>query len=641
MTWKSWKSGFGVLEVLARRPNLWLMVTADILFICLAHYLAYVIRFDGIFLGKETPRLLRGVILAVPAKLAALYFFDLYRGMWRYMGLHDLINLFKANLTGSVLFALMLLGLYHFQGYSRGVFVIDFGLTFAFLGGYRIAIRMYFTEVNEKLTAKARDTTFPPKRVLIIGAGSMGEKLVREIQENAELPYQIAGLIDDDPQKLGRKIHGVPVLGSLSRLSDIAHRAQVEEIVIAISTVSAKGMRGIVKACEETGIPFRTVPGLWEVLEGRVSVSSVRPVRYEDLLGRQPVQLEIRSIGKYITGCRVLVTGGSGSIGSELCRQIGGFHPKKLIVLDKNESGLYDMDLLLKSRFPGIDIQPVLGPVQNRELMERLFEEHAPEVVFHAAAYKHVPMMELHPWEAVFNNIQGTLNLIQACHRHKAERFVLVSTDKAVRPANVMGASKRVAELITQSYARKSSTRFMAVRFGNVVGSAGSVVPLFTSQIERGGPVTVTHPEVTRYFMTIPEACSLILQAGALGMGGEIFVLKMGTPIRILDMAKDVISLHGLTPGKDIEIKFIGLRPGEKLYEELIAEGEECTPTSHQDIMVLSTGTAGDIQLLEKNLEDLKALAKQGDGRGIRRLLKRMIPEYAPETAGGKIAQAS
>ena len=388
-------------------------------------------------------------------------------------------------------------------------------------------------------------------------------------------------------------------------------------------------MRRIIEVCETTGLKFRTTPALGELINGKVSFSAVREVSFEDLLGRAPVDLELTRIGEYLRGKAVLVSGAGGSIGSELCRQIAKFSPRNLILLDNTENNLFHLEMEFRQSFPATPITSILGDVQHKEFLNKLFSTCRPQVVFHAAAYKHVPIVELNPWEGVWNNIIGTRNIVDAAHRFDVDRFIMVSTDKAVRPSSVMGATKRVAEMITASYASKNSARFLSVRFGNVIGSEGSVVHLFRKQIERLGPVTVTHPDVTRYFMTIPEACKLILQAGALGRGGEIFVLNMGTPVRIVDMARDLIRLSGYRPDIDIEIKFTGLRPGEKLHEELITEGEGIARTAHDKIFVLNGNGLKPDWLFER-IEELQALAHQQNASGIKEKLQEIIPEYRP-----------
>ena len=468
--------------------------------------------------------------------------------------------------------------------------------------------------------------------MLIIGAGDCGEKIFREIRDNAHLQYKVVGFLDDDPEKIGKKIHGVPVLSSISDIQIAAAKVKADEALIAVPSASAKQMRHIVQLCDGSGIKYKTIPGMGELINGKVTVRSIREVAYRDLLGREVIKLETDRIGAYLKGQCVLVTGAGGSIGSELCRQICRFEPKTIVLIDRAEGPLYEIELELKKNFPETNVVPILEDILQKEPMEKAFDLHRPNTVFHAAAYKHVPMLELQPWKAINNNILGTLNVVEVSRRHQVERFVFISTDKAVRPANVMGSSKRVAEMLVQNQntCNPSNTRFMIVRFGNVVGSVGSVIPLFKKQIEMGGPVTVTHPEVTRYFMTIPEACQLILQAGAMGKGGEIFLLDMGTSIKIDDMARDLIRLSGLEPDVDIQIEYIGLRPGEKLYEELIIEGEDIVPTDHEKIVVLK-GLECNPQILNGNIYKLSELAKHQDRKKIIETLKEIVPEYQPE----------
>ncbi|QTA93578.1 polysaccharide biosynthesis protein [Desulfonema magnum] len=616
----------------ARNQNFWIMFIGDMILVTLSYYFSHYLRFDGTIPPTHFTTWAHTAIWVTLIKLISFFVFDLYKGLWRYAGIHDLINLAKACIAASFTIVVFVLILYRFSGFARGVFVIDFALTLLVIGGYRLAIRLYYTRTchNKHFLCLGKRSTIL-KKLLIIGAGSMGEKLIREIGENPKLHYDVVGFIDDDSLKLNQKIHGIPVLGVLEDMGKIIKEYDVDEIIIAISSVSNGEMRRIVNACKATDISFKTVPNMWELLEGKVTLNTIRQVRYEDLLRRQPVRLNMKQIGGYLTGKKVMVTGGAGSIGSELCRQISRFSPEQLIIVDQNESGLYEIELSLAAKFPVLKIAAVLASIQNKGLMEKVFSKHNPDVVFHAAAYKHVPMMEYHPWEAVFNNMIGTRNVLDLCHKHHIDRFVLVSTDKAVRPTNVMGASKRVAELLTLAYASMNGTRYMVVRFGNVVGSIGSVVPLFKKQIERGGPLTVTHPEVTRYFMTIPEACSLILQAGAIGEGGEMFILKMGVPVRIADMARDMLTLSGFEPDKDIEIEYTGLRPGEKLYEELITEGEGIKQTQHSDIMVLSTENHKSLDEINTHLAKLAELAGSGDASGIKKHLKIVVPEYSPE----------
>jgi FlaA1/EpsC-like NDP-sugar epimerase len=441
-------------------------------------------------------------------------YFGLYRGMWRYTSLVDLLNVLKATFTSSVLIILTILFIYRFQGFPRSVFIIDGFLTFIFIGGIRIVIRLLLSEKESGLYflfhspfSKGKITK-PKKRLLIIGAGDAGEKMLREIRDNPRLNYDVVGFLDDDPNKKGMRIHGVPVLGPIPRIHDMAYRDEMDEILIATPSASAKQMRRIIEACEGTGLKSRTTPGIGELIDGKISFKTVREVSFEDLLGRDPVNLDMEKIENYLKGKVVLVSGAGGSIGTELCRQISLFAPKNIILLDKTENSLFHLEMEFRQRYPNVTITPVLGDVQNKPFLEKLFDASKPQVVFHAAAFKHVPIVELNPWEGVFNNILGTKNIVEMSHKFRIERFIMISTDKAVRPSSVMGATKRVAEMITSCYALSNPTRFVSVRFGNVIGSEGSVIHLFKKQIERFGPVTVTDPEITRYFMTIPESCN-------------------------------------------------------------------------------------------------------------------------------------
>jgi len=427
----------------------------------------------------------------------------------------------------------------------------------------------------------------------------------------------------------------------MEKLSQIVEKEQAEEVLIAAPSASGEQMRRIIDICKHCNILYKTMPGMGEIIDGRVSVKALRDVRYEDLLGRQPVELDLIGIRNYLDGRTVLITGCGGSIGSELCRQVVKYQPGALVLVDASEANLFHIQMELQYESSFEHYHCVLGHVQDRPLMTSVFEKFHPHVVFHAAAYKHVPILEKNPWEAVMNNIVGSRVVMELAVEHSVDRFVLVSTDKAVRPTNVMGASKRVAELLLQSF-QGNGTKFMAVRFGNVVGSSGSVIPLFRRQIERGGPVTVTHPDVNRYFMTIPEAAQMIVQAGAMGEGGEIFILRMGTPVKIADMARDLIRLSGKEPDKDIKIVFTGLREGEKLYEELITVGEGIVPTGHKKIMVLrsdrlSNGLNNPAKLrewLDSELRLLNEAALRHDSKAIKRKLQEIVPEYTPQETG-------
>ncbi|MCK4390921.1 MAG: polysaccharide biosynthesis protein [Desulfobacterales bacterium] len=612
----------------------------DALLVMAAWYGAHMLRFNFEIPQASMALLTRALPFIVVIKIVTFYFFDLYQGMWRYTSITDLFNIIKASAVSSFLIIVVVLFSHGFAGFARSVFIIDAGLTIVLISSSRLGIRLYFwlgwgdrsLRISPiRFFARSPRSPKDVKRLLIIGAGDGGEKIYREIRDNAHLQYKIVGFIDDDRTKTRMKIHGVPVLGATSEMKAIAARVKADESLIAIPSATSQQMRDIVDHCKECGIPFKTLPGMGELIDGKVTVKAIRDVAYRDLLGREPVHLDEERIGAYLENTRVLVTGAGGSIGSELCRQICRFQPASVILYEGAESPLYDMEVELNSNFPHTKIIPVLADIRDRQELSHAFEAYSPQVVFHAAAYKHVPMLELRSWKAVMNNILGTRNVIDISRKYSVERFVFVSTDKAVRPANIMGATKRVTELLVQGQndCGKSLIPFMIVRFGNVVGSAGSVVPLFKKQIEKGGPVTVTDREVTRYFMTTPEACQLILQAGAMGEGGEIFVLDMGPPIKIDDMARDLIRLSGFEPDVDIKIEYIGLRPGEKLHEELITEGEGVVRTTHEKIMVLR-GTACDQAFLNGKIDELTRLARDQDAEKIKAKLQEIVPEYSP-----------
>jgi FlaA1/EpsC-like NDP-sugar epimerase len=525
-----------------------------------------------------------------------------------------------------------------FKGYSRAIFIVDGFFTFLLVGGKLMAIRSYFAGFGNTKNRGDLFSKVTYKNILIIGAGAAGEKILREIFDNNQLHYKVVGFIDDDPQKIGRSIHGVTVLGNLGGITSILEKEDVHEILIAIPSAKGDQIRNIVEACKDCNVSYKILPGMGELIGGSVSVKVLRDISYEDLLGRSPVHLDIKGIRNYLDGKTVLITGCGGSIGTELCRQVIKYQPRNLILMDASEPNLFNIQMEMQNENYCRHCEAILGQVQDETLMNNIFEKYKPEVVFHAAAYKHVPMLEKNPWQAVFNNILGSRMAMEMSIKHHVERFVLVSTDKAVRPTNVMGASKRVTELIMQCQQGKG-TRLMSVRFGNVVGSSGSVIPLFRRQIEQGGPVTVTHPEVNRFFMTIPEASQMILQAGAMGEGGEVFILRMGTPVKIADMARDLIRLSGKEPDLDIKIVFTGLRNGEKLYEELITIGEDILPTDHEKVMVLRSNIffngAKNLQEAKENLyrklDDLLKIAARHDAKGIKVKLKEIVPEYTPQ----------
>ena len=629
-----------------KNSKFYVMLLGDAVIFATAYVCAYLLRFEFAVKPADV-HLIKAILLyLIPSKLAVFYGFGLYRGMWRYSGIDDLWRLAQASFLSTLCAVFLVLYLHGFGGVSRSVFVLDGLLTFLLAGGLRIGIRSWFmaragSEGIRLFPLRSlirRHKEF--KHVLIIGAGGSGEKLLREIFDNPHLHYHVVGFLDDDPGKRGRALHGVRVLGGVKDLPELIDKYGAQEVLISAPSATGTEMRRMVEICKACEVSYKTLPAIGEIINGKVSVKALREVSYEDLLRRPPVRLDMAGIRDYLCGRTVLVTGAGGSIGSELCRQLVRFDPGKLILVDASEANLFHIQMELHHEQGFEDYQCILSRVQDRPLMEDIFKEFRPEVVLHAAAYKHVPMLEKNPWEAVFNNVLGSQITMELSRKHHVERFVLVSTDKAVRPTNVMGTTKRVTELLMQAY-QGNGTRYMAVRFGNVVGSSGSVIPLFERQISQGGPVTVTHPEVTRYFMTIPEACQLILQAGALGEGGEIFVLEMGTPVKIADMARDLIRLSGREPDKDIEIVYTGLREGEKLYEELITAGEDIAGTRHEKIMVLlSNGRwnwngrkthAKFCAWLEREIEALYGVARTHDACGIKRKLKDIVSEYTPQ----------
>ena len=620
--------------------NLAIVLLFDIILLSTSFYLAHLIRFDFIKTQWFDISFLYLLPYTLICKIVCFYFFDLYKGMWRYTSLNDLVDIIKASTISTFIIISLVLYLTRFNHISRSVFVIDWCLTLMFISGLRLSVRLCFEEFTEKITLldvknallkRFGKNAVSGKGALIIGAGDYGQKVCREFNENPAVKSRVLGFLDDDRSKIGRKIHGVPVLNDIERLKQTVKSTGAEDVIIAIPTLSADRMRQIVELCKKADVNFKTIPNLGELINGKIDVTSIRKVEYRDLLGREPVKLDQEQIGKYLGGRRVLVTGAGGSIGTGLCRQICRYSPEKIILFERAESALYEIDLELRKNFQDVEVVPVLGDIQNRNELDKVFHLVRPDIVFHAAAYKHVPMLEGHPWKAVENNVFGTKNLIEVTRAFKCDKFVFVSTDKAVNPTNVMGTSKRISELLVQenSCAADCKTAFMTVRFGNVIGSVGSVIPLFKRQIEDGGPVTVTHPDIIRYFMLIPEACQLILQAGAMGKGGEIFILEMGEPVKIDSMARDLIRFSGFEPDVDIKIEYTGLRPGEKLYEELMTDLENVVSTDHKKIMVLNTNCVN-MEVLNGKLDQLKAMAEARDGQAIRTLMMEMIPEYRP-----------
>jgi len=613
-----------------RNKNFYARLLLDAVLVTMAYFSAYLLRFEGQPPLNHWAQFKSTLPFLIPFKLICFFIFGLYRGMWRYTSLVDLRNIFNASSLSSIIIVLSILFLYRFHGYSRSVFVIDWVFTLLFIGGIRVAIRIFLGDRSPLLwtLSSRKSPSTKKKRLMIIGAGNSGEKILREIRETPSIKLEPVGLLDDDLSKQGMTIHGVPVLGTVDDIRRI--RKEFDEILIATPSVRGEKMRRIVSLCEETGKQFRTLPGIGELIEGKISVMAIRKVHMEDLLDREEIHLDEEEIRQYIKDKRILITGAGGSIGSELVRQVCRFHPGAIAFMEFSEENLFKIAMECKRRFEFIPTSEFLLDIKNRASVSRAFREFVPDVVFHAAAYKHVPLQELNPWETTFNNVLGTRNLVEVALENKVERFVLVSSDKAVRPSSVMGATKRVAEMLVECVNNKAATRFMAVRFGNVLWSSGSVIPTFQKQISMGSPVTVTHPEITRYFMSISEAAQLILQAGAMGEGNEIFILDMGKSMRIVDLARDLIRLSGFEPDRDIPIKFTGLRPGEKLYEELITEGEGIVATNHEKVLVLK-GTSCDRNILNAKIDELLAVADTYDATAIKKKLQEIVPEYTPQ----------
>jgi len=615
-------STLGLLLPRHRRP---VVVTTHLLMAALSYYCAFLLRFDFSLEGQG--RVFgQTLFLVLVIRGLTYYYFRLYQGLWRFVSVMDLLAIAKASFAGSVLLAGILGSVWGFDGYPRSVIVLDGVSNLVLLGGVRFLVRLS----REYIQGGGRVTS--GTRVLLVGAGHAGGMLLREMRGNDQLGYWPVGFVDDNPAKLDTMLHGVPVLGTLSEISRLVKEYDVEEVIFSIPSASGRVLRGLLdqcrEACSECDVQLKTVPGLGDLVEGKVRVSQIRSVDICDLLRREPVRLDSRPVVECLEEHIVLVTGAGGSIGAELCRQIATFRPRRLILFERSELNLYLIDLEMKERFPEIDTIPVIGDVVDRERVEGIMRGHGVDVVYHAAAYKHVPLMESNPAAAVRNNVLGTVNTMRAADAAGVARFVLISTDKAVRPTNVMGATKRVCELFLQSFNECSLTNFVAVRFGNVLDSSGSVIPRFRKQILAGGPLTVTHAEVRRFFMLIPEAVELVLQAGAMGKGGEIFLLEMGEAVRIDDMARDLIRLMGLEPDVDIEIVYTGLRPGEKMYEELLLDDAE-RPTQVDKILIAKP-TQLPVQQLNQQIEVLVGAAQRLDRDGVIEALRLIVAEYQP-----------
>jgi FlaA1/EpsC-like NDP-sugar epimerase len=619
-------------------------MVVDLLCIWLAILLAFMIRYEALVGVWSYLQVSWTYFILVPlVQLPTYSFFHLYRRLWRYASTKELLMMAGASGVSALLIYVLNFGLLPLLGIpymrSGSIWLLESVLSFLFLGGSRFFLRMLQERYRPQELMRLRTFVQNPTRVLIVGAGDSGAMIVREILANPTLGYRLVGIVDDDPAKHRYSLHGVPVLGNRLAIPDIVKTHHVDQIIIAVPTASGKDIRDIVRICEGAGIHPRTIPGLYSLLDGRVSLSQVRSIDIEDLLRRDPVRTNTTAVRELLQGRRVLVTGGGGSIGSELCRQILRCRPSDLVLLGHGENSVFEIHNELQREAAKLGladrcaIHAVIADIRFGERIERLFRHYRPEIVFHAAAHKHVPLMEENPAEAITNNVLGTRNVLKAALAANAERFVMISTDKAVNPTSVMGASKRAAELLVLEAANQSRKPFVAVRFGNVLGSRGSVVLTFRRQIADGGPVTVTHPDMKRFFMTIPEAVQLVLQASVIGGGGEVFLLDMGEPVRIVDLARDLIELSGLEVGRDIDIVYTGLRPGEKLFEELFVTGEQYERTAHEKIFITANASRIVPDGLDAFVTALEEAASANDCGAIQRNLQNLIPEYSPPHA--------
>ena len=605
-----------------KRVRMGILMAADVLALCLASFLGLFVRFD-LNISKIPPEYARAAMEFLPyyilASLVIFFLARMYSTMWSVAGVREALHVVAAcglaslvQIAGMVLLQLSV---------PRSFFLVSFAALCAEELGIRLSYRVVISLFGNHSRKAA-------KRIMIVGAGTSGSVILKEMTTSSLVNGCVVCFVDDDKNKAGKFLNGVPVAGNRNDIPRLAEEYKIDEIYIAIPSASAKERKAIIEICRETGCQVKILPGIYQLINGEVNIAKLRNVEIEDLLGRDPIRVNLDEIMGYVSGKVVLVTGGGGSIGSELCRQVASHNPKQLIIFDIYENNAYDIQLELKEKYPDLDLVVLIGSVRNTHRIETVFEKYRPDIVYHAAAHKHVPLMEDSPNEAIKNNVFGTYKTAKAADKYGTSRFVLISTDKAVNPTNIMGASKRMCEMVVQMMNARSKTDFVAVRFGNVLGSNGSVIPLFKKQIEQGGPVTVTHPDIIRYFMTIPEAVSLVLQAGAYAKGGEIFVLDMGEPMKILDLAKNLIRLSGYTPDVDIPIVFTGLRPGEKLYEELLMneEGMQDTPNK---LIHIGKPIEFDMERFEEQLEELYVTANE-DGDGIREDVMRIVGTYHP-----------
>ena len=608
------------LSNLSYRKKLAIIMLHDLFVVLFAFYSAFFLRF-GDLSHPIFKQLNIFVFITLIIKLSSFYFFNLYRGMWRYLSIKDLSKIIKASAFGVLGSLIVFFTINRLDSIPRTIFFIDWILLVAGLSFGRLIYRVVYEQSVSNFTDKAKEN------VLIIGAGNGGIRISKDLFSNPDMISVVIGYLDDDPTKLKRTINGIPVLGKIEEVESISNKFNIDLIVVAIPSLSKSKMKKVLSFALKTGLPVKTLPKLSEVLLGKSRALQLREVSPEDLLGRDSVRLDHASIGHMVQGRKLIVTGAGGSIGSEICRQLVQFNPECIILFELSEFLLYEIEIELKRKFPDLNILTVVGDVRNKKKLQCVFSEYRPDIIIHAAAYKQVPLMERNPYEAIKTNILGTQNVAQVAREFNVERFVMISTDKAVNPTNIMGASKRIAEMvINEEQSKATKTIFTVVRFGNVLGSNGSVIPLFKKQIETGGPVTVTHPEITRYFMSIPEACQLVLQSASMSRSGEIYVLDMGEPVRIVDLARQMISIAGYIPDVDIMIEFTGLREGEKLYEELLADNETTVKSHHSSIRIGLK--RNNIEHFSEKLEELISVDEETSHEKIHFLFKSIVPEF-------------
>ncbi len=607
----------------------------DVLFLTLTPCLSLALRVDGkIDFSLYISGLFWCTIIFLLLKIALFYKLGLYKRYWNSASIDELAKLiyivfWAVVLQTSIFVLLNKFNLLSFQTLPMSLPLLDGIMTFFFVAGTRFSIRL-----SERLNERKK-ISYHGERVLVVGSGKSGNSIVQEMQRNPQLGLTPVAFVDDDIELKGLKIRGIPVMGTRHSLPEVIAKLDINKVIIAMPTAPGSEIRDIVSICMKAGVQARTIPGIYEILDEKVRIDNIRQVQIEDLLRREPVKTDTKRVQDFLKGKRVLVTGSGGSIGSELCRQIIKCHPSEIVLLGQGENSIFEIHHEVLKRlsisngnFPNTKVTTLIANIRSYERMERILESTRPDVIFHAAAHKHVPMMELNSCEAISNNIKGTQNLIDLSLKYNVEHFVYISTDKAVNPSSIMGASKRVAEMIVLKASRYYGKNYSAVRFGNVLGSRGSVVPTFKRQISEGGPVTITHPDIQRYFMTIPEAVQLVLQASVIGKGGEIFVLDMGDPVKVEDLAKDIIRLSGYEVGKDIKIVYTELRPGEKLYEELFIPGENYEKTLHEKILIATNASSFISDNFDENLEELLSKKYETDKKGIIKMLKKLVPEY-------------